>query len=41
VRLNRIAPAACVTFPLPLHSGQIVFVALFAAPLPPHVAQTS
>src|SRR5260370_129839 len=40
VRLNFIAPAICVTVPLPSHSGQTV-VPLPALPLPPQVSQTS
>src|SRR5690349_18840824 len=40
VRLNFIAPAICVTFPVPSHSGQTVVLPP-AVPLPPHVSHVS
>src|SRR5260370_32609173 len=39
-RLKRMAPAICVTLPLPLHSAQTV-LAPGREPVPPHVAQLS
>ena len=39
--LKRIAPAAWVTLPLPLHSGQTVFEPVRAAPAPSHAAHIS
>src|SRR5882762_10864131 len=40
-RLTAKPPCPNETVPRPLHSGHVLTVAPFAAPLPPHVGQTS